>query len=158
MGSTMMKSNITLQPRLASGSWQRIWQRCGSVNGMFHSQEDTELDKATAWPEKTRSWVTWATNFRNQEDKWHSFKTKPQGSKLRKECCTLQARFASTNNPLLHEYQSIKSINNNYMCMCAKPTGKFKLDLAFEQMHDFNSENLKVTEKEYMRHSESVCS
>lgn len=44
------------------------------------------------------------------------------------------------------------------MCMCAKPTGKFKLDLAFEQMHDFNSENLKVTEKEYMRHSESVCS
>lgn len=45
------------------------------------------------------------------------------------------------------------------MCMCAKPTGKFKLDLAlFEQMHDFNSENLKVTEKEYMRHSETVCS
>lgn len=40
----------------------------------------------------------------------------------------------------IHEYQSVRSMNNNYMCMYAEITGIVKSGLVlFKQMHDINT-------------------
>ena len=42
---------------------------------------------------------------------------------------TLQARFPSTSHALIHQYQSVKSIKNKYMCMYAEAIRRGKSDL-----------------------------